>query len=217
MSNQMLNLLLNGTIETIYMIVVSGIIAVLFGLPLGIILFTTQKNNILENKFYNQGLGIIVNIIRAIPFIILLVALVPFTRLIVGTAIGTNAAIVPLSIGAIPFVARIVENALTEVGHGLIEAGKAMGASPLQIIRKILLPEAMPSIINGITVILISLVGYSAMAGAVGGGGLGSVAINYGYLRFEPKIMLGTVIILVLLVYLLQFLGEIFSRKFNYR
>jgi len=217
MSNEMLNLLFNGTLETIYMIVVSGFISVLFGLPLGIILFITQKNNILENKFYNKSLGMIVNIIRAIPFIILLVALVPFTRLIVGSAIGINAAIVPLSIGAIPFVARIVENALTEVGQGLIEAGQAMGASPLQIIKKILLPEALPSIINGITVILISLVGYSAMAGAVGGGGLGSVAINYGYLRFEPKIMLGTVIILILLVYLLQFLGELLSRKFNYK
>lgn len=216
MSNA-INLLLNGTWETIYMIVVSGIIATLFGIPLGVILFTTRKNNILDNFIYNKTLGMIVNIVRAIPFIILLVALVPFTRLIVGTSIGTNAAIVPLSIGAIPFVARVVENALAELGYGLIETGKAMGASPYQIIRKVLLPEAMPSIVNGLTVILISLVGYSAMAGAIGGGGLGSVAINYGYLRFEPKIMMGTIIILVLLVYVIQFMGEKISDYLSHR
>lgn len=216
MSNA-INLLLNGTWETIYMIVVSGIIATLFGIPLGVILFTTRKNNILDNFIYNKTLGMIVNIVRAIPFIILLVALVPFTRLIVGTSIGTNAAIVPLSIGAIPFVARVVENALAELGYGLIETGKAMGSSPYQIIRKVLLPEAMPSIVNGLTVILISLVGYSAMAGAIGGGGLGSVAINYGYLRFEPKIMMGTIIILVLLVYVIQFMGEKISDYLSHR
>lgn len=170
MSNVTVNLLLNGTWETIYMVLVSGLIAILGGLPLGVLLLITRTHNILENLFYNKTVSFIVNVVRAIPFIILLVAIIPFTRLLVGTSIGTNAAIVPLSIAAIPFVARIVENALLEVGGGLVEAGQAMGASPWQIITKILLPEAMPSIVNGITVTLITLVGYSAMAGAVGGG-----------------------------------------------
>jgi D-methionine transport system permease protein len=217
MSNETFNLLFNGTLETIYMVFVSGFIAVVGGLPLGVILLTTRREGILENKLYNKGLGFLVNVVRAIPFIILLVALVPFTRLIVGTSIGTNAAIVPLTIGAIPFVARIIENALTEVSGGLVEAGQAMGASPWQLIIKILLPEAMPGIVNGITITLIALVGYSAMAGAVGGGGLGSVAINYGYLRFNPKIMLATVIILILLVYLIQWCGDFISAWLNHK
>lgn len=217
MLNETTNLLLNATWETIYMVVVSGIISVLGGLPLGVILLTTRSDGILQNSFYNKTVGSVVNIIRAIPFIILLVAIVPLTRLIVGTSIGTNAAIVPLSIGAIPFVARIVENALVEVGGGLIEAGQAMGANAWQIILKILLPEAMPGIINGITVTLITLVGYSAMAGAIGGGGLGSVAINYGYLRFDPTIMLITVIILVLLVYIIQWVGDWIANVLDHR
>lgn len=217
MSNEAVDLLLNGTWETIYMVLVSGIIAVLGGLPLGVILLVTRRYNILENNFYNKTVSFVVNVVRAIPFIVLLVAIIPFTRLIVGTSIGTNAAIVPLSVAAIPFVARIVENALLEVGGGLIEATQAMGASPWQIITKTLLPEAMPGIVNGITVTLITLVGYSAMAGAVGGGGLGSVAINYGYLRFNPQIMLATVIILVLLVYLIQFVGDFISNYLNHK
>lgn len=217
MSNETFSLLLAGTWETIYMVLVSGFIAVLGGVPLGIILLTTRQDQILQNRFYNKTVGSVVNIVRAIPFIILLVALVPLTRLIVGTSIGTNAAIVPLSISAIPFVARIVENALLEVSGGLVEAGQAMGASPWQIVVKILLPEAMPGIVNGITVTLIALVGYSAMAGAVGGGGLGSVAINYGYLRFNPKIMLATVVILVLLVYLIQYSGELIANSLNHK
>jgi D-methionine transport system permease protein len=217
MSNATINLLLNGTWETIYMVLVSGLISVIGGLPLGVILLTTQPNNILSNLFYNKSIGFIVNVVRAIPFIILLVALVPFTRLVIGTSIGINAAIVPLSIGAIPFVARIVENALVEVSGGLLEAGQAMGATPWQIIIKVLLPEALPAIINGITVTLITLVGYSAMAGAVGGGGLGSVAINYGYQRFDPKIMFATVVILILLVYGIQHLGDWLAKKINHK
>lgn len=217
MSNDTLNLLFNGTLETIYMVLLSGIIGILGGVPLGVILFTTRKENILANVFYHKSVSFIVNIVRAIPFIILLVALVPLTRLIVGSSIGTNAAIVPLSIGAIPFVARIVENALMEISGGLIEAGLAMGASPLQIIKKILLPEAKPTIVNGVTVTLITLVGYSAMAGAVGGGGLGSVAINYGYLRFNPTIMLATIVILIFLVYLLQFTGDFLVKRLDHR
>lgn len=213
MSADLINLLFNATWETIYMVMISGAVAVLGGLPLGVILLTTRPLGILHNLFINRSLGLIVNIVRAIPFIILLVAIVPFTRFIVGTSIGTSAAIIPLSIGAIPFVARIVENSLLEVGAGLIEAGHAMGATSLQIIIKILLPEALPSIINGITLTLITLVGYSAMAGAVGGGGLGSVAINYGYQRFDAFIMLVTVVILIMLVYAIQHIGEWLAKK----
>lgn len=214
MSNELFSLLGNATAETLYMTFVSGAISVLFGLPLGVILLTTRPGGILQHNLFNRGLGFVVNVVRAIPFIILLVAIIPLTRLLVGTAIGTNAAIVPLSIGAIPFVARMVENSLLEVNSGLIETGQAFGATALQIIRKVLIPEALPSIINGITVTLIALVGYSAMAGAVGGGGLGSVAINYGYQRFDPMVMLVTVVILVVVVYLIQFLGDRLSRWF---
>jgi D-methionine transport system permease protein len=216
MQNNIIQLLTQGTLETIYMVVLSGFIAVLFGLPLGIILFTTRRGGILQHTFYNKGLSFIVNIIRAIPFIILLIALIPFTRFIIGTSIGTNAAIVPLSISAIPFVARIVESALVKVGEGLIEAGTAMGASPFQIILKIMIPETLPLITHGVTTTLIALVGYSAMAGAVGGGGLGSVAINYGYQRFDVAIMLATVIILILLVYGIQYAGDFIANYFTH-
>lgn len=209
----MINLLLQGTLETLYMVLISGLIAVLGGVSLGVILFTTRQGGILQNLFYNKGLSAIVNVIRAIPFIILLIALIPFTRLIIGSAIGTNAAIVPLSIAAIPFFARIVESTLVKVGDGLIEAGLAMGGNPFQIILKIMIPEALPLIIHGVTTTLISLLGYSAMAGVVGGGGLGSVAINYGYQRFDISIMLATVIILVLLVYVIQYLGDRLAKK----
>ena len=216
MWNETINLLISGTWETIYMVLIAGAISVIGGIPLGIILLTTRKNGILANQLWYYGLGIIVNIIRSIPFIILLVALIPFTRLLVGTAIGTTAAIVPLAIGAIPFVARIVESALAEVAEGLVEAGKAMGATPCQIIYKILLPEALPTIINGITITLITLVGYSAMAGAVGGGGLGEIAIDYGYQRFNTTIMLTTVLILIALVHLIQWTGEWWSKKLSH-
>lgn len=216
MSDNIVSLLSQGTLETIYMVILAGLIAVIFGVPLGVILFTTRKGGIFENILYNKGLSAIVNVIRAIPFIILLIALIPFTRLIIGTSIGTNAAVIPLSIAAIPFFARIVESCLIKVGDGMIEAGTAMGASPLQIIRKIMLPEAMPLIVHGITTTLISLVGYSAMAGAVGGGGLGSVAINYGYQRFDVSIMLGTIVILVILVYFVQYLGDRIAQRFTH-
>jgi D-methionine transport system permease protein len=208
MSGPMLSLILQGTWETVYMVLISGIISALGGIPLGVILLTTQPGGILQNMLCNKGLSLIVNIIRAIPFIILLIALVPLTRLIVGSSIGTAAAIVPLTIGAIPFVARLVQTSLSEVGEGLMEAGHAMGANPWQIIYKILLPEARSSIIQGITVTWISLVGYSAMAGAVGGGGLGSLAINYGYQRFNFPLLFATVVVLIVLVYAIQFLGD---------
>lgn len=199
---------LSATWQTVYMVLVSGLIAIIGGIPLGVILLTTRQHNILEQKYCNWSLAAIVNAVRSIPFIILLIAVVPFTRLITGTSIGTTAAIVPLSIAAIPFVARIVENVLNEVAGSLVEAGLAMGATPMQIIRKILLPEGMPGIINGITITLINLVGYSAMAGAVGGGGLGDLAIRYGYERFDVGVMVATVVVLIVLVQLTQYAGD---------
>lgn len=199
---------LSATWQTVYMVLVSGLIAIIGGIPLGVILLTTRQHNILEQKYCNWSLAAIVNAVRSIPFIILLIAVVPFTRLITGTSIGTTAAIVPLSIAAIPFVARIVENVLNEVAGSLVEAGLAMGATPMQIIRKILLPEGMPGIINGITITLINLVGYSAMAGAVGGGGLGDLAIRYGYERFDVGVMVATVVVLIVLVQLIQYAGD---------
>jgi ABC-type methionine transport system permease subunit len=215
MSEQLINLLLQGTWETVYMVLASTAIAVLGGLPLGVILFATRPQGILRSALLHHGFGVVVDIFRAIPFIILLVALIPLTRLLVGTSIGTLAAIVPLSIGAIPFVARIVENALAEVNSGLIEAGHAMGATNWQLVYKILLLEARPAITRGITLTLISLVGYSAMAGAVGGGGLGSLAINYGYQRYETDVLLTTVAILVVLVYLIQWSGARLAKRWE--
>lgn len=216
MSHTMIIELLSATCETLYMVFTSGLIAVLFGLPLGIILLVTRQQHILQHAYYNCLMSALTNIIRSIPFIILLVAVIPFTRLIVGTSIGTTAAIVPLSIAAIPFVARMVESALNEVANGLIEAGLAMGASAWQIIHKILIPESLPAIINSITITLINLIGYSAMAGAVGGGGLGDLAIRYGYQRFDISIMISTIIVLVLLVQLLQYLGDKFVKKVSH-
>ena len=209
-------LLLNATWETIYMVLIAGLAAIIVGLPLGILLFVTRPNQMLSNKLTQRSLAFVVNIVRSIPFIILLVALVPFTRFLIGTAIGTTAALIPLSIAAIPFVGRITENAFAEVSGGLIEAGLAMGASHTQIIRYMLMPESYPGIIRGLTVMLITLVGYSAMAGAIGGGGLGAVAINYGYQRFEPSIMLATVIILILIVNIIQWLGDYFAKKLSH-
>ena len=215
MSPEMLTLLAKSLWETTYMVAVSGLISALVGIPLGIILVTTDKKHILENTPLNQVLGVIVNAARSTPFIILMVAIIPLTRLIVGTSIGTNAAIVPLSIAAIPFVARIVESALKEVDYGVIEAAQAMGASPREIITKVLLPEAMPAIILGLTLTIISLIGYSAMAGAIGGGGLGDLAIRYGYQRFRADIMLMTVIILIGQVQIVQSTGDYLARRLN--
>ncbi len=215
MSVQLLDMVLQGTWETIYMVLLSGTFAIVGGVPLGIILLTTRRNGILHNTLLHRGLGFVVDVIRAIPFIILLVAVIPLTRLIVGTSIGTLASIVPLSIGAIPFVARIVEGALAEVNSGLIEAGHSMGSTPWQIISKILLPEARAPITRGITITLVSLISYSAMAGAVGGGGLGSLAINYGYQRFNFEILLATVVVLVVLVYVVQRSGDWLAKRWE--
>lgn len=215
MSLMTLSLLLNASVETLYMVVVSGLIATIVGLPLGITLYVTRKGNFLEHRATYQALAMIVNVTRSIPFIILMIAVIPFTRLLIGTSIGTNAAIVPLSLAAMPFIARVVENALLEVNAGLIEAATAMGATSWQIIRKVLLPEAMPGVINGLTLTAISLVGYSAMAGAVGGGGLGDLAIRYGYQRFDVELMFLTIVIMVVFVQLIQWMGDRLAKKFS--
>jgi D-methionine transport system permease protein len=216
MSQTTLFLLLEASGQTLYMVLLASIIATLGGLPLGVILYLTRRNNILEHRVLNQLLSAIINITRSIPFIILMIAVIPFTRLLIGTSIGTNAAIVPLSLCAMPFVARVVENALLEINKGLIEAAIAMGATVWQIIVKVLIPEALPGIINGLTLTIVSLIGYSAMAGAVGGGGLGDVAIRYGYQRFDITVMLVTIVIMVVLVQFIQWAGDSIARHFSH-
>ncbi|HQD04251.1 MAG TPA: methionine ABC transporter permease [Halanaerobiales bacterium] len=211
------HLLLNGTLETLYMVSVSLVIAVIFGIPLGVLTTITRKGHILSNNTLNKALDGIINIGRSIPFIILMVAIIPLTRAIVGTSIGTTAAIVPLAVAAIPFVARVVDNALLEIDPGIIEAARSMGATPLQIILKVLLPEALPGLILGITLTAINLIGYSAMAGAIGGGGLGDIAVRYGYQRFRVEVMVQTVVILILLVQLIQWAGNKIAGYFDHR
>ncbi len=213
MSLTMLYNFLLATGETLYMVLASTLFAILLGLPLGTLLFTTAK--VKPNPAVNRVIAAIINISRSIPFIILLVALIPFTRLLVGTSIGLHAAIVPLTLGATPFFARLVDNVYQSLPSGLIETGYAMGASTWQMIRQILLPEAMPSLIHATTVTAITLVNYSAMAGTVGGGGLGDLAIRYGYQRFNVGVMLGTVVILVVIVQLLQTGGDRLARRFT--
>ena len=217
MSADMIPLLSKTLGETVYMVVVSMIVATIIGVPLGVLLHTTSKGQILESPTVNRVVGAVVNAVRSIPFIILLVAIIPFTRLLVGTAIGTTAAMVPLVIAAIPFIGRQVETSLKEVPFGLVEAAQSMGATPAQIIWKVLLPESMSSIVAQLTTVIISLVGESAMAGAVGGGGLGDLAIRYGYQRFRPEIMLATVIILIVLVQLVQFVGNTLAKRLDKR
>ena len=217
MSAAMIELLILALGETILMVAASALFSALLGIPLGVALHVTKAGQILAQPKLQRLLGTLVNIGRSVPFIILLVAIIPFTRFIVGTSIGTVAAIVPLTVGAIPFVARLIEGALIEVPFGLQEAAQAMGAKPLQIIQKVLLPEALPGIINALTITLVTLVNYSAMAGAIGGGGLGDVGIRYGYQRFDPAIMLVTVVILVLLVQLIQGLGDRLVKHVDHR
>jgi D-methionine transport system permease protein len=212
MSLTMLYDLMLATGETLYMVLASTLFAIILGLPLGTLLFTTDK--IKPNRPLNNFIAAIINISRSIPFIILLVALIPFTRLIVGTSIGIHAAMVPLTIGATPFFARLVDNVYKSLPTGLIETGYAMGTNTWQIFRHILLPEAMPSLINAATVTTITLVNYSAMAGTVGGGGLGDLAIRYGYQRFNITVMVATVFILVVIVQLLQMGGDRLARHF---
>ncbi|MBK7921327.1 methionine ABC transporter permease [Veillonella sp. YH-vei2232] len=215
MSEQIIKLLLTGTLETLQMTVISTVVAMILGIPLGVILVVTSKGHILENLAVNKALGVVINATRSVPFIILMVAIIPFTRMIAGTSIGTTAACVPLTIAAIPFLARLVETSIKDINFGVVEAAQAMGASPLQIIRKVLLPEALPTIIDNITVLIVNLIGYSAMAGAIGGGGLGDIAIRYGYQRFQGDVMLATIIILIVLVQLIQMAGDGLSKRMN--
>ena len=215
MSNEMIELLIKSFWETGYMVVASTVLASLIGIPLGIILTVTRNGHILPNAVINSVLGVIVNATRSTPFIILMVAIIPLTRMLVGSSIGTTAAIVPLTISAAPFIARVIESSLLEIDHGVIEAAQSMGASPMQIIDKVLLPESLHSIVLGITLAVIALIGYPAMAGVLGGGGLGDLAIRYGYQRFQPDVMIVTVVILILMVQLIQFIGDTLSKKLN--
>lgn len=217
MSDSMLDILLKGTWETIVMTFVSGYFSFMIGLPIGVALFITRKGQIKDNKKVNRFIAFFVNVFRAIPFIILIVWMIPFTRTIVGTSIGVEAALVPLSIGAAPFVARMVENSLLEVPSGLIEASRAMGATPFQIISKVLLPEAMPSLINSASITLITLIGYSAMGGAVGAGGLGQVGYQYGYVGYDMTVMNIVLVLLVVLVFIIQTTGNYISKKVDHR
>lgn len=209
--------IIEALFETLYMVSISLVFSVLMGLPLGILLVVTRKGHILENKGIFTVLNSIINIFRSIPFIILLVAIIPITRFIVGTSIGTNAAIVPLVFYAGPYIARLVENSILEVDNGVIEAAEAMGATPVQIITKFLLPEALGSLMLSLTTATIGLVGASAMAGSIGGGGLGDLAITYGYQRFDTITMIVTVTILVIIVQGLQSLGNILAKKVRRR
>lgn len=217
MSESILELLLKGTWETIVMTFVSGFFGFVLGLPTGILLFLTRKNQILEQAVLNRTLSVLVNVFRSIPFIILIVWMIPFTRALVGTSIGVSAALVPLSIGAAPFIARLVENSLLGLPSGLIEAARALGATPFQIVYKVLLPEALPSLINAASITLITLVGYSAMGGAVGAGGLGQVGYQYGYIGYDAVTMNAVLALLVILVFLIQFAGDTLSKRFDHR
>ena len=205
----------SATIDTIYMVAVAGLIGSLIGLPIGIFLATSGKGELFPAPTLNRIVGLIVNATRSTPFIILVVAIIPFTRLLTGTSIGTKAAIVPLTIATIPFVARLVEAAIREIDKGLIEAARAMGATPMQIVFKVLLAEARPALTLALTMTAVSLIGYSAMVGAVGGGGLGDLAIRYGYQRFMPDVMLVVVIVLIVLVQLVQSAGDGLARRFD--
>lgn len=211
------DLLAEGVWASLYMTTASTLLAYLFGVPLGVLVTTTAPGSLRPHRGLNRVLGWVVNIGRSIPFIILLVALIPFTRMVVGTSIGTTAAIVPLVIAATPFVVRLVQSSLQEVGPGVIEAAQACGATVWQIISKVLLREALPSIVRGLSITYITLLGYSAMAGAIGAGGLGDIAVRYGYYRYQDDVMLATIIILVVIVQLVQTFGDFVSRKIDKR
>jgi len=214
---EMLALFGQSLLETIVMVGISGVVATLLGIPLGVMLRLTDQGGVLRNRAVNGVLGGIVNAVRSVPFIILLVALIPFTRWLAGSSIGTAAAIVPLTIAAAPFVARLVETALREVDTGLIEAAQAMGANTAQIVFKVLLPEALPGIVAGLTITFVTLTGYSAMAGVIGGGGLGDLGIRYGYQRFAPDVMLAVVVVLIAFVQAVQSLGDWAVRRLSHR
>ncbi|HRO16271.1 MAG TPA: methionine ABC transporter permease [Paracoccus sp. (in: a-proteobacteria)] len=217
MSPELIALLATATWQTLYMVAASGLIGTLIGLPLGAFLATSRRGELFAAPAVNGVLGLVVNAMRSIPFIILVVAIIPLTRAIAGTSIGTTAAIVPLTLAAAPFIARIVESAIREVDHGLIDAARAMGATPMQIVRKVLLPEALPGMVLGLTLAAVSLIGYSAMVGAVGGEGLGDLGIRYGYQRFMPDVMAAVVVILIVMVQAVQLIGEGIARRLDKR
>ena len=216
-SERFQQLLLNATAETLYMVLLAALFTVAIGLPVGVVLFLTRPQGILPNRGVSWLLNALVNIGRALPFVVLLIALIPFTRLLVGTTLGSTAAIVPITLGAFPFFARIVENALDEVDRGRIEAVVSMGGSLWHIVSRVLLPEALPALVAGITLTIVMLIGFSAMAGVVGGGGLGDLAIRYGYQRFDNQIMAATIVVLLALVMLIQKLGDRLVRSLAYR
>ncbi|MCF2524738.1 methionine ABC transporter permease [Bradyrhizobium sp. G127] len=217
MSPELLQMIVWSTLDTLTMVALAGLFGTLIGLPLGIFLATSRANELFPAPAVNRIVGLIVNATRSTPFIILVVAIVPLTRLIAGTSIGTAAATVPLTIAATPFIARVIEAAIREVDQGLIEAARAFGASPLQIVRKVLLPEAMPGVTLALTLTAVSLIGYSAMVGAVGGGGLGDLGIRYGYQRFMPEVMLTVVLVLIALVQSVQTIGDTIARRLDKR
>lgn len=213
----MLELFASSLWETLVMVGISGLAGSIIGIPLGVLLRLTDRGGVLQNTGVNRVVGGVVNAVRSTPFIILLVAIIPFTRFITGSSIGTAAAVVPLTLAAAPFIARLVETSLREVDQGLIEAAQAMGANTWQIVFKVLLPEALPGIVAGFTITLVSLTGYSAMAGAIGGGGLGDLGIRYGYQRFLPEIMLAVVVVLILFVQAVQSLGDWAVRRLSHK
>ena len=212
---QLKKLILPAFSETLYMVFFSSLISIVIGIIIGIILYVTEKDSILENKFLNKILGVIINIGRSIPFVILMIAVFPLSKFIVGTTLGSKAAVVPLSVAAIPFVARMIEACLKEIDKGVVEASISMGANEFQIIYKVLIPESISAIISTITTTIISIIGYSAMAGTIGGGGLGSIAITYGYQRYRTDILIISVILMVILVQIVQIVGNILGKKLN--
>ncbi|MCY0858117.1 MULTISPECIES: methionine ABC transporter permease [unclassified Cupriavidus] len=217
MWSEMFDLFLASFNETLLMVSISGVVGALLGVPLGVLLHLTNRGGVLSHPLFNRTIGVVVNAVRSIPFIILLVVVIPFTRFIVGSSIGTTAAVVPLTIAAIPFIARLVESALREVDKGLVEAAQSMGASTGQIVMKVLLPEAMPGIVAGLTITFVSLVGYSAMAGAIGGGGLGDLGIRYGYQRYITEVMVAVVLILIVFVQAVQSFGDWLVRRISHK
>jgi D-methionine transport system permease protein len=216
-SSALLELFVSSLWETLVMVGISGLVGALIGIPLGVFLRLTDVGGVLQNRGVNRLVGGVVNAVRSTPFIILLVAIIPLTRFITGSSIGTAAAVVPLTIAAAPFIARLVEASLREVDHGLVEAALAMGATTPQIVLKVLLPEALPGIVAGLTITFVSLTGYSAMAGAIGGGGLGDLGIRYGYQRFLPEVMLAVVLVLILFVQAVQSLGDWAVRRLSHK
>ena len=217
MSPELIRLIVEVTGDTLLMVAIAAGLGTALGLPLGVFLATSKKGELFAAPAVNAVLGALVNATRSTPFIILVVAIIPFTRLIAGTSIGTFAATVPLTVAATPFIARLIEGAIREVDQGLVEAARSMGATPLQIVRKVLVPEALPAIVLGLTLALVSLLGFSAMVGAVGGGGLGDLGIRYGYQRFMPDVMAIVVAVLIVLVQTVQSVGDRLSRRLNKR